>query len=559
MSLFLKYRPQTFRDLVGQENARRTLQNALKAERPAHAYLFTGSRGTGKTSTARIFAKGLNCPHLKDGDPCGECEFCIGTANGSLVDVIEIDAASNRGIDEIRDLREKINFAPNVAKRKVYIIDEVHMLTKEAFNALLKTLEEPPDHAFFCLATTELHKVPETIISRCQVFTFQRFTLEQLVDRLQYICDEESITTDRQSLELIARKAEGGLRDAISALEQVSAENEMTLEASTVRKSLGISNQETLLNFYTQLQTSNTAQSLEILKNVARQGQDFRSFGHDFLAFLREQMFTKLNTNEIDFILKTIEEIEKALGRLKQSPIVELPLEIAVINLTKQPEGTFLDVSHPISVSPPGHTPAAPKIEASKIAEKPPAVSSNPKPAPAKIEPPVQTSPVTENQNNIPADGFVFDDEKPVIKTTASITVNQKTPTNNPSPQPAITSTSERPDVSPSSVNGTTDIKSHMNTIVEKSGIPIFAKKSFLTTEPVVEGNKIMFYTDSEFHREKLVEAGTKSKLSDAILAVTGTHYEIDFIKRNGMRPTPPPSSNNSENQVATVDDFLSF
>jgi len=185
MSLFLKYRPQTFSDLVGQEAVRRTLQNALKSERPSHAYLFTGSRGTGKTSTARIFAKGLNCENLQDGDPCGTCRFCTGTADGSLIDVIEIDAASNRGIDEIRDLREKINFAPNVAKRKVYIIDEVHMMTKEAFNALLKTLEEPPDHAFFCLATTEIHKVPETIRSRCQTFSFQRFTLDQLSDRLK--------------------------------------------------------------------------------------------------------------------------------------------------------------------------------------------------------------------------------------------------------------------------------------------------------------------------------------------------------------------------------------
>jgi len=226
MSLFLKYRPQTFSDLVGQEAVRRTLQNALKAERPSHAYLFTGSRGTGKTSTARIFAKGLNCENLQDGDPCGVCRFCTGTADGTLIDVIEIDAASNRGIDEIRDLREKINFAPNVARRKVYIIDEVHMMTKEAFNALLKTLEEPPDHAFFCLATTEMHKVPETIRSRCQTFSFQRFTLTQLTDRLAYISEKESINAETEGLDIISRKAEGGLRDAISLLEQVAAETE---------------------------------------------------------------------------------------------------------------------------------------------------------------------------------------------------------------------------------------------------------------------------------------------------------------------------------------------
>jgi len=500
-ALFLKYRPQTFSDLVGQDIIKKTLKNALKIERPAHAYLFAGSRGTGKTSTARIFAKGLNCNDLQEGDPCGKCQFCIDTANGNLIDVIEIDAASNRGIDEIRDLREKITFMPNHAKRKVYIIDEVHMLTKEAFNALLKTLEEPPDHAYFCLATTEIHKIPETITSRCQTFLFERFTLDALIDRLAYIAKCEKIKAEKKALELIGQKAEGGMRDAISLLEQIAAETESNITESNVRSSLGLSSTELLTQFYQALRSLDSEEGLAILKNVSKTGGDFRTFGHDFLGFLRQKMFENIqNVSELPQILKIIDEIEKSLFRLKTSPIVELPLEIAVINLTQN----LAEVEIPIV-----------KIQKKEI----------------KVETIKQTTKVIPKKED-------------AVKEV---------------PQEIIETKTQAVEVSVSSINEIGVISADIltqktNEIATKSGIPVFAKKSFLTTIPEINGKKITFYTDSDFHREKLSSTEILVKIKGAISEIFGNIYEIEFIKKGGTKKSP-----SAPQTTATVDDFLSF
>ncbi len=523
MSLFLKYRPQTFSDLVGQEAVRRTLQNALKAQKPSHAYLFTGSRGTGKTSTARIFAKGLNCENLQDGDPCGTCRFCTGTADGTLIDVIEIDAASNRGIDEIRDLREKINFAPNVAKRKVYIIDEVHMMTKEAFNALLKTLEEPPDHAFFCLATTEMHKVPETIRSRCQTFSFQRFTLDQLTDRLAYIAEKEGISAEAPALDLISRKAEGGLRDAISLLEQVAAETENKVTQEDTQLSLGVSDTGTLINLYDALKNGDSQAGLNILKHLSQNGSDFRSFGHDFLGYLREQMLSQLGQADLGFTLKCIEEFEVALQRLKTSPIIELPLEIAIINLTQNTA-----VSAPVQS--PAQTVATPK----------PTVPPKPQATPAPTVTPA-AAPKT-------SDGFVFEgDTAPTPAAPISPEANAPAiPTNSVKENTAPPATGE-------SLNAGT-LKRQMENIAQKAGIAVFAKKSFLTTTPSVDGNLITFNTGSEFHREKLDQTEVKNSINKAIAALFGVEgFQVRIVKSGGSAPAAPVT------EKASVDDFLDF
>lgn len=490
-AFFLKYRPQTFSDLVGQEAVKKTLKNSLKAERPAHAYLFAGSRGTGKTSTARIFAKGLNCIDLQDGDPCEKCNFCVDTMNGNLIDVIEIDAASNRGIDEIRDLREKIGFMPNVARRKVYIIDEVHMLTKEAFNALLKTLEEPPDHAYFCLATTEIHKIPETITSRCQTFLFERFGLEALVDRLEYISKGENIKFERKALQLIAQKAEGGMRDAISLLEQIAAETENDVTEDAVRKSLGLSSTELLNQFYDTISSGQTEEGLSVLKTVSKTGGDFRTFGHDFLAFLRVKMFESVeDTTKLPKILKIIEEIEKALFRLKTSPIVELPLEIAVINLT-------LDIP---AVEVVKSTPDKPVVT---IPEK----SAPPTPIAKPIKAELKDAPTSTEETTTPSD-------------ISAQAITQK-----------------------------------MELIIQKSGIPVFAKKSFMTTISEVDGSKVIFYTDSEFHREKLASTNISNSIKGALDEIFGGKFTIEFLKKGGSTPT----NISKKEDAATADDFLSF
>src|SRR5690625_3875697 len=217
------FRPQSFEDVVGQEHVTKTLRNAISKGKQSHAYIFSGPRGTGKTSIAKVFAKAINCLEHTDGEPCNECAICTGITRGTNSDVIEIDAASNNGVDEIRNIRDKVKYAPSESKFKVYIIDEVHMLTTGAFNALLKTLEEPPAHAIFILATTEPHKIPPTIISRCQRFDFKAINSGEIEDRLAFVADQQEITYEQEALAFIAQVSEGGMRDALSIMDQVIA------------------------------------------------------------------------------------------------------------------------------------------------------------------------------------------------------------------------------------------------------------------------------------------------------------------------------------------------
>ena len=238
-ALYRKFRPITFSEIVGQEHITRTLRNQIIAGRVGHAYLFNGGRGTGKTSAAKILARAINCLNPKDGEPCNECEICKGAINGSLTDIVEMDAASNNSVEDIRSIREEVNFLPTKAKYRVYIIDEVHMLSTGAFNALLKTLEEPPEHVKFILATTEKHKIPVTILSRCLRFDFDRLSEENISNRLKYICDKEDIKYENGTCEYIAKLADGALRDGISILDRCISEIDETLKLDDIKKIVG--------------------------------------------------------------------------------------------------------------------------------------------------------------------------------------------------------------------------------------------------------------------------------------------------------------------------------
>lgn len=287
LALYRKYRPKNFSDLVGQNEIVNIIKNEILNNKLSHAYLFSGPRGTGKTSTAKIIARMINCDKLgDDGIPCGKCESCLHFSENS--DIIEIDAASNNGVDEIRELRDKVNLVPTYGKYKVYIIDEVHMLTTQAFNALLKTLEEPPSHVIFILATTEFFKIPETIVSRCQKFQFSKFSLDDIVNRLQYISQQENINVSSEVLSEIARLSDGGLRDAINMLDQLSSFSDSGVDLEDVYRLNGV---VSYIDFYHLLSYMNDCDCKEIIdffEKIDRNGKDFGRFIEDFISFISE-------------------------------------------------------------------------------------------------------------------------------------------------------------------------------------------------------------------------------------------------------------------------------
>ncbi|MGQ9732244.1 MAG: DNA polymerase III subunit gamma/tau [Candidatus Zipacnadales bacterium] len=319
VSLTLKYRPNTFTDVVGQDHVTRTLRNAIASGRIHHAYLFCGPRGTGKTSVARLLGKALNCASGPTPDPCGECAACVAIREGRALDIVEIDAASNRGIDEIRDLREKVKYSPAEARHKLYILDEVHMLTTEAFNALLKTLEEPPAHAFFVLATTEPHRVPATIVSRCQRFDFRRLGVSEIVEALQVIAKKEGIVADREALTAIARAADGGMRDAQSILDQMRAYAEDKIDLETVNVVLGATDVQTLIEIVNGILKPDPPGLCKIVDRLLAEGKDLGQLLNDLMEYARDLSRLSLGCDPIgpaagEESRAAIREQAKALG-----------------------------------------------------------------------------------------------------------------------------------------------------------------------------------------------------------------------------------------------------
>ena len=308
--LYRKYRPQVFSDIAGQEHVTSTLSNELKEGKISHAYLFNGSRGTGKTTCARILAKAVNCLNPKDGNPCNECEMCRGIDSGSILDVIEIDAASNRGVDNIRDLTDEANFTPANAKYRVYIIDEVHMLTIEAFNALLKTLEEPPEHVKFILATTEVHKLPPTILSRCQRFDFRRIPVEDIVKRLKYVCQSEGLEIDDAGANLVASIADGALRDALSLLDQCASRSK-TITADVVESAAGMAGKSYLYDLADALNSQDTSTVFTMIDNLHNASCDMERLCSELISHFRNLMVVKTVKKADGLIICTQEELRK--------------------------------------------------------------------------------------------------------------------------------------------------------------------------------------------------------------------------------------------------------
>jgi DNA polymerase-3 subunit gamma/tau len=349
---YRKWRPQTLAEVVGQEHVTQTLLNALANERISHAYLFCGPRGNGKTSTARCLAKAVNCLTNGKGEPCNSCEMCQSITEGRAIDVIEVDAASNRGIDEIRDLREKVNYAPNQARYKVYIIDEVHMLTKEASNALLKTLEEPPPHVIFILATTEPHKLLTTILSRCQRFDFRRLPQENVTTKLSRICESEGIHIAPEALSLIARAATGSLRDAENLLQQLTTYYGNEIDLPQVQAILGISSDARSKELIKHIIENNISAGIATINSVNSDGLDLRQFNRELVEYLRVMLLIKTGSNEsLEITKEDLKELKDLAAGASLNQILKavklfgqlelgldnystLPLELALIDCT---------------------------------------------------------------------------------------------------------------------------------------------------------------------------------------------------------------------------------
>ena len=297
-ALYRKYRPQTFDDVVGQQAVTQTLKTQINSGKLSHAYLFTGSRGTGKTSSAKILAKAVNCENLQDGNPCNCCPSCRAIDSGSCMDVLEIDAASNNGVDNVRDLRDDAVYSPSQVKMRVYIIDEVHMLSISAFNALLKIIEEPPKHLLFILATTELHKVPATILSRCQRFTFKRISQEDIASRLQYVAYQENIDLDASAARIIARLADGGMRDGLSLLDQCASATEGELNAERVYACLGIAGIQECSKLMDCISRKDSASALAMLNNFYAEGKDMAALLDELACLTRDIMIMQTAPRE---------------------------------------------------------------------------------------------------------------------------------------------------------------------------------------------------------------------------------------------------------------------
>ena len=351
-ALYRKWRPRTFDDVVGQSSITDTLKNAIKRNKISHAFLFAGPRGTGKTSCAKIFAKALNCTNLQDGEPCNECENCLAADKGSMSDIIEIDAASNNGVDEIRDIRDKVKYAPTQGKYKVYIIDEVHMLSMGAFNALLKTLEEPPEHVVFILATTELQKVPATIISRTQRYNFKRIEQVELVARMQYILQQEDVEYEPRSLEVIAQIADGGMRDSLSILDQILSYDQDKVKYKDALKITGYADQakiETLLYY---LLTYKTQDALDLVKELINTGSSTQNIldeiiqltvnvmlavkGNQSQHFLTDNYLEQLKEITEDRFSIIVQQANDALNDLRYTNQQQIPLLVFIVNVTQK-------------------------------------------------------------------------------------------------------------------------------------------------------------------------------------------------------------------------------
>jgi DNA polymerase-3 subunit gamma/tau len=542
-ALYRKWRPRTFDEVVGQEHVVCTLRNALASGRIHHAYLFAGPRGTGKTTMARLLAKAVNCLALQDQRPCNECAICQAVNEGRLLDLIEIDAASNTGVDDVRELRERVGFRPNEARYKVYVIDEVHMLSNAAFNALLKTLEEPPPHAIFVLATTEPHKIPTTVVSRCQRFSFRRIPVSDVIARLEWMTEQEHIPVDREALMIIARQATGSMRDAESLLDQLASYGETGITVAEVRAALGTGASEAVIQVTDALVKGDVAQGLGTINTAVDEGADPRQFARQLVEHLRALLLLRLESGVVPIhvsedlrpqlaafspraLTRAVRLFNQAVAEARGGWQPQLPLEMAFIEATLPPEAESpLPASRNPPVSASSRTPPPARHPTSSPATSP--VKSRPAPARSVPPAPSQSQPAK--------------------------TVREPEPAYR-SPAPSGGSSTSLASLTPEALRNRWS--EFLNALRPRN---LSLEALMRSCQPVaVEGDVVVLGFDYDFHRGKVEEEHNRRDVEDALSGLVGQRYRVRCVlaqktqQERGAVPLHHPMSKSTDGKAVS-------
>lgn len=538
--LYRKWRPQTFDDVSGQEHITTTLQNEVSSGRLNHAYLFTGSRGTGKTTCAKILAKAANCLNPQNGNPCGECEICKGIDNGSVLDVVEMDAASNRGIADVRSIIDEVQFKPAnpECKYRVYIVDEVHMLTSEAFNALLKTLEEPPEHVIFILATTEVHKLPQTILSRCQRFDFHRIPTRVIADRLLYVAQQEDVVLADSAAVLIASVADGALRDALSLLDRCIAMS-TNIDDEVVRNAAGLARKTYLYDLAAAVINKNTEKSLDIIDRLYAESKDMSRLCEELLSHFRALMLIKSVRNPRDILVMSDEEFEEAQTQADYLSLADIVYYMDVLSRSYQRMGhgtgdrtefemAMVKLS---SAELDGTTEAltARLTALEKAVKRGIKVSTEPLVTPVRqAEQSDETITVTK-QPAKEKSGQVDDIEEPKQETAQE---HKPAPVTKPAPkvtsQPAVNSSANLEEI----YRNAKPFPEWVDVVGNLKDISRAIAAAFAGSSAYVSGNYLLIDTSNEMAFELLRQGKRREEVKKIILETTGRAYSLGPYKR---------------------------
>lgn len=538
--LYRKWRPQTFDDVSGQEHITTTLQNEVSSGRLNHAYLFTGSRGTGKTTCAKILAKAANCLNPQNGNPCGECEICKGIDNGSVLDVVEMDAASNRGIADVRSIIDEVQFKPAnpECKYRVYIVDEVHMLTSEAFNALLKTLEEPPEHVIFILATTEVHKLPQTILSRCQRFDFHRIPTRVIADRLLYVAQQENVVLADSAAVLIASVADGALRDALSLLDRCIAMS-TNIDDEVVRNAAGLARKTYLYDLAAAVINKNTEKSLDIIDRLYAESKDMSRLCEELLSHFRALMLIKSVRNPRDILVMSDEEFEEAQTQADYLSLADIVYYMDVLSRSYQRMGhgtgdrtefemAMVKLS---SAELDGTTEAltARLTALEKAVKRGIKVSTEPLATPVRqAEQSDETITVTK-QPVKEKSGQVDDIEEPKQETAQE---HKPAPVTKPAPkvtsQPAVNSSANLEEI----YRNAKPFPEWVDVVGNLKDISRAIAAAFAGSSAYVSGNYLLIDTSNEMAFELLRQGKRREEVKKIILETTGRAYSLGPYKR---------------------------